>query len=134
MPMPKSRLWPMVTILCFTVMTSSRAQHMNEPDSPCAKTVVTAELVACLDKARGSSDAELNAVYVDIRKRLDADEAKQLITAQRVWIHYRDVNCAAERDLYGSGTGSRPAYLACLEAMTRERIRELRVTYAVRLK
>lgn len=126
--------WFVILVVCFTVLISSHAQHMNEPDSPCAKIGGTVDLTACLDKARSSSDAELNAVYGDLRKRLDPDEVKQLVAAQRLWIQYRDANCAAERDLYGSGTGRGPAYLACLEAMTRERSRELHITYRVRLK
>jgi uncharacterized protein YecT (DUF1311 family) len=107
---------------------------MNEPDSPCAKTVVTVDLAACLEKARASADAELNRLYADVRKRLEEDERKQLVAAQRLWVQYRDANCAAEKGLYGNGTGSGPAYLACLEAMTRARTKELQVTYKVRLK
>jgi uncharacterized protein YecT (DUF1311 family) len=56
------------------------------------------------------------------------------IATQRLWIQYRDANCTAERDLYDGGTAASPAYLACLEAMTRARTRELAVTYAVKLK
>ena len=110
------------------------AQHMNEKDSPCADIVVTVDLVNCLAKARNAADAQLNAVYKSISGKLDATEVKQLITAERLWVQYRDANCIAERDLYGGGTASGPAYLACLEAMTRKRTKELTVTYAVRLK
>ena len=121
-------------IAFFIVLSGSQAQHMNEQDSPCAKAVVTVDLAACLEKARASSDAELNTVYGHIRKRLDETEARQLVGAQRFWIQYRDANCEAERDLYGNGTGRGPAYLACLESMTRLRTKELRVTYRIRLK
>jgi uncharacterized protein YecT (DUF1311 family) len=112
----------------------ARAQHMNEKDSPCASVVVTADLVQCLAKARDAADAQLNAVYKTVRGKLDAAEVQQLLTAQRLWIQYRDANCSAERDLYGGGTATGPAYLACLEAMTRARAKELKVTYAVTLK
>ena len=131
--MAKNKCWWLLFAF-FIVLSPSHAQHMNEPDSPCAKAVVTVELAACLEKARASSDAELNAVYSDIRKRLDETEARQLVGTQRFWIQYRDANCEAERDLYGNGTGRGPAYLACLEAMTRLRAKELRVTYRIRLK
>jgi uncharacterized protein YecT (DUF1311 family) len=110
------------------------AQHMNEKDSPCADVVVTADALRCLAKARDAADAELNAVYKGVRGKLDAAEVQQLVTAQRLWIQYRDANCSAERDLYGGGTATGPVYLACLEAMTRARTKELAVTYAVRLK
>jgi uncharacterized protein YecT (DUF1311 family) len=107
---------------------------MNEKDSPCADIVVTADLANCLARARDAADAQLNAMYKGVRGKLDAAEVQQLVTAQRLWIQYRDANCNAERDLYGGGTATGPAYLACLEAMTRARTKELRVTYAVRLK
>ena len=107
---------------------------MNEKDSPCANAVVTVDSVRCLAKAREAADARLNALYKTVRSKLDPDEVQELVTAQRLWIQYRDANCAAERDLYSGGTATGPAYLACLEAMTRSRTRELRVTYTVRLK
>ncbi|SRR5216684_652323 len=130
-------LQPHVFVLfSFLLMANApcHAQHMNEKDSPCARAVVTSDLVNCLSKARDSSDAKLNSLYQSIRKNLDASEADHLIEAQRLWIKYRDANCSAERALYGGGTASAPAYLGCLEAMTRARTKELKVTYAVRLK
>lgn len=120
--------------LWLLITASSRAQHMNEQDSPCGKVSITSDLVDCLSKARTSADAELNSVYQKIRRKLDVSDAERLTTAQRLWIQYRDANCSAERSLYTGGTASSPAYVACLEAMTRARTKELRVTYAVRLK
>ncbi len=115
-------------------VTASNAQHMNQLASPCAKTVITSELVACLTKARSVSDAKLNSLYRRLREKLDPDDLKKLAETQRLWIQYRDANCTAERALYGNATAQAPAYLACLEAMTRSRTRELAVTYAVALK
>jgi uncharacterized protein YecT (DUF1311 family) len=128
------RLIPSLIVAVLTANVPLLAQHMNEKDSPCAGVVVTVNLANCLAKARNAADAQLNTVYESVRARLDAAEVQQLISAQRLWIQYRDVNCVAERDLYGGGTATGPAYLACLEAMTRARTKELRVTYAVRLK
>jgi len=76
----------------------------------------------------------MNSVVEQIKKKLDVDEANQLIEAQQFWIKYREANCSTERSLYGLGTAANPAYLACVESMTRQRTKELRVTYAVRLK
>jgi len=73
-------------------------------------------------------------MYKDLRKRLDGSDLKHLIETQRIWISYRDANCSAERELYDGGTGAYPAFLACVEAMTQARTKELHVTYAVRLK
>jgi len=118
----------------FAANMAAHAQHMNEKDSPCANVIVTVELANCLAKARDASDAQLNAAYKSLRGKLDVADDQRLVTAQRLWIQYRDSNCSAERDLYAGDTASSPAYLACLEAMTRGRTKELAVTYAVKLK
>jgi len=128
------RLIPLLIVAISTAKTPLLAQHMDEKDSPCADVVVTADLAKCLGKARDAADAQLDTLYQSVRARLDAGEIQQLISAQRLWIQYRDANCVAERDLYGGGTATGPAYSACLESMTRARTKELRVTYAVRLK
>lgn len=128
------RLLLMLTVAFLSANLPARAQHMNEKDSPCAEVVVTVDLTNCLAKARDAADAKLNAVYKQLRGKLDAADGQRLVAAQRLWIQYRDANCSAERDLYGSGTAASPAYLACLEAMTRVRTKELAVTYAVKLK
>lgn len=122
----------LLAILVFT--TPAHAQHMNQKDSPCAGVVITSDLVSCLWNAKNSSDAKLNSLYKHVRERLDAGELKSLTRTEQLWIQYRDANCSAERDLYGNGTAQGPAYLACLEAMTRARTTELEITYAVRLK
>jgi uncharacterized protein YecT (DUF1311 family) len=119
---------------CLLPTIPAFAQHVNEQDSPCAKVVVTTDLVACLEKARASADVELKSLYGTIRTMLNANDSEHLTMAERLWIQYRDANCDAERSLYERGTASSPAYLGCVEAMTRERTKELRITYAVRLK
>lgn len=118
------------------VTAPSFSQHMNLPDSPCVNVASTTDAVECLSHARTSSDAQLNALYREVQKRLEGegDDLKRLVATEKLWIQYRDGNCEAERALYGQGTGAWPAYLACLEAMTRARTTELRVTYRVRLK
>jgi len=107
------------------------AQHMNEKDSPCAGITATADLVECLSKASSSADTKLNAMYKTVQEtlRTRSDDAQRLRNAQRLWLQYRDANCAAERDLYDGGTGGPPTYLACMEAMTRARTKELQVMY-----
>ncbi len=118
----------------LVVATPWPAQHMNESDSPCTNAVVTSDKVSCLSGAKDASDAKLNSVYQSLRKRLEGEDADRLLETQRIWIKYRDANCSAERALYGGGTATHLAYLACIEAMTRARTKELQITYAVRLK
>lgn len=118
----------------LTLLAPVRAQHLSEDGFPCAKVNVPAELANCLSDARKKSDAKLDAVYGDLRKRLNRADGERLASAQRLWIRYRRSNCSAERDLYEGGSASYPAYVACLEAMTRSRTEELQITYAMKLK
>jgi uncharacterized protein YecT (DUF1311 family) len=131
--MPQLRLIAALFSLLVAI-SPSFAQHMNEQDSPCPNAITTLDMANCFSNAQAASDAKLNSLYQQIRKKLDADDFKRLTTAQRFWIQYRDANCLAERDLYDGGTASGPVYVACLEAMTRARTEELRLAYAVRLK
>lgn len=122
--------WFMCALLLVSA-SPSHAQHMNEPGGPCADVSVTTELVDCLSKAKGAAESDLNVTYQNIRKKLPRNDADRLAATQRAWITYRDQNCSAERALYDGGTGAYPAYLACLEAMTKSRIKELKTTYVV---
>lgn len=115
----------------FLLISPAFAQHMNEKDSPCAAVVGTSDLVHCLSKARTAADVNLNTYYRRVLStlRTRVDDAERLRHAERLWVEYRDASCAAEGALYGGGTGGPPAYLACMDEMTRARTKELQVTY-----
>jgi uncharacterized protein YecT (DUF1311 family) len=110
------------------------AQHMNAKDSPCSGVAMTVELGRCFAQANDSADAKPNSIYRGIMARLGKSDADRLIAAQRRWIEYRDANCLAERALYAGGTAAYPAFIACLEAMTRARTEELQVQYVLAMK
>lgn len=49
-------------------------------------------------------------------------------------LKYRDLTCTAEYKLYGGGTGGPVTKMACLAAVTRERVATLRTAYGWRLE
>jgi uncharacterized protein YecT (DUF1311 family) len=106
---------------------------MNAEDVPCRDKDSTVDLAACLNDAYKAADKKLNQVYGAAHKALQLDEQRALLNAERLWVQYRDADCSAERGLYGGGTGSGPAYLACLEFQTRQRIDGLHTAYDWRL-
>ncbi len=87
---------------------------MNEPDSPCAGIGTTSDLVGCLWKAKDKSETKLNAVYEEVKEKLEPNEVQQLVKTQELWSTYREANCSAERALYGIGTANTPAYLGAM--------------------
>jgi uncharacterized protein YecT (DUF1311 family) len=100
----------------------------------CERRFVTADLSRCLLIAKDSADAKLNAAYNKIHDKLERADAQRLSAADRLWTQYRAANCSAERELYAGGAASAPAHLACLEAMTRARTKELEIMYVVKMK
>lgn len=47
----------------------------------------------CLSKLFVESDAELNKVYKELKKYIDAETANNLKLVQRKWIKYRNATC-----------------------------------------
>lgn len=95
-------------------------------------------MVECLANERDAWDDWLNGAYQDARayaEELDADDAElypqyavradQVRDAQRLWIKYRDANCAMEGGRWG-GSGGLVAENDCLMRMTAQRTFELR--------
>jgi uncharacterized protein YecT (DUF1311 family) len=121
-------------VLVIALSGRAAAQHMNAKDAPCQAVGFGAEETRCfLDEAR-RADQELNALYTKIHDVLSSSEQGQLQAAQRLWIHFRDANCAAERSLYNGGSAAPMVYAACLGAETRQRAADLNVMYGWRLE
>jgi uncharacterized protein YecT (DUF1311 family) len=102
-------------------LSGAHAQHMNSPEAPCRNVATTIDVSNCFGSASKDADRKLNRTYVQILSVLQPGDQQRLRIAQRVWLQFRDATCAAEKSLYGQGTGASPAYLACLEEVTRQR-------------
>ena len=123
-------MWRVATLLlCVCAAVPCMAQRINQKDSPCTAAGSTREVSDCLVLAWEEQDGKLNAFYGEILPVLVEDERQALRASERAWIAYRDATCEAEKSLYGGGTGGGPAYLACMEAVTRARIQELHTIY-----
>ena len=80
----------------------------------------------CAWRRYRAADSELNRVY---RAALAADTgavAVALRTAQRAWMRFRDAQCVYVAALYAGGSMQPMQQGACLEEVTRTRIKQLR--------
>jgi uncharacterized protein YecT (DUF1311 family) len=102
---------------------------MNAKDSPCDAAATTPDLANCLWVAWKTQDKELNAYYQVVSKHVAGEELTDLRHAENAWIAFRDLNCTAEKELFDGGTAVGPVYNACMEAMTRHRLAELKTMY-----
>ncbi len=78
------------------------------------------------------ADAELNKVYKELMKLLDKNDVELLKKAQNNWIRYRDSHCTFESQPYEGGSIQSLIQNACLEAVTKTRIDELKVSISDR--
>ncbi|WP_416222423.1 lysozyme inhibitor LprI family protein [Sphingomonas sp. CD22] len=100
----------------------------------CWQQGTTAAISACFAASSKEADRSLNQLYGRVMSVLDPGDQQKLRNAQRLWVRYRDASCNAERSLWDGGTGGNPAYLACLDDVTRHRLDYLQVTYRLRLQ
>jgi uncharacterized protein YecT (DUF1311 family) len=90
---------------------------------PCGEKTSTLEVVKCVRAKTKIADQGLNAAYKAQQARIEANQRQPLLAAQRLWVQYRDANCA----FYGTRDGSIPRVQAaeCIRSMTEDRAREL---------
>jgi len=108
-------------------------------DANCADPQSTLEMKICASRNLEAADFELNANYQKARgsmremdNMLEGDlvgAELALRDAQRLWIKYRDAACDAEGFTVRGGTLEGLIVTTCLERLTRQRSRELRLLY-----
>jgi uncharacterized protein YecT (DUF1311 family) len=90
---------------------------------PCGDQPNTVAIVECVEAKTKVWDDRLNRAYKNLPQRLDAGQLGPLKEAQRLWLKYRDANCA----FYGSqeGTIRQVQAAECRRSMTKDRALEL---------
>ncbi len=101
---------------------------MNAADAPCKDIGPNSSETQCFLDEFHKQDKELNRVYREIEKALSPDQ-NGLQASQRLWIQFRDANCASEKALYDGGSAAPMVHAACMEAVTRRRVAELHTMY-----
>lgn len=113
---------------------TAAGQHMNAGDAPCRDAVVTAEAAACFSRAAADRDKQLAGMLAVVRPVIDGEALTLLDRAQAAWTEYRRLSCEGEYAMYGGGSAGPTARFACLEALTRDRIKQLHDAYDWRIE
>jgi uncharacterized protein YecT (DUF1311 family) len=95
----------------------------GEGYKPCGDAPNTLAVVECTEAKTKAWDQRLNAAYATLQRAADPAQREPLRKAQRLWVQYRDANCA----FYAAGEGTihRIEAAECLRAMTADRAEEL---------
>lgn len=87
------------------------------------KALSTQDMIECNDKEYKEQDKRLNSTYKALRIKQTPARVTQLIELQKIWIKYRDANCAFYFDPDG-GSLARLMANDCMLSMTRDRANE----------
>jgi uncharacterized protein YecT (DUF1311 family) len=95
----------------------------------CADTATQAAMNECANQAYEKADAELNALYQQIRQRLkgDGETTTLFVAAQRAWVAFRDAECKFSTSGVSGGSIYPTIYAGCLERLTKARVDDFTV-------
>ena len=110
-----------LTAILAVLSPSAYARDPGEPES--CDGVSTPDIVECVNFKTAQWDKRMNVAYQKALKEGEARRQEQLRTAQRLWIQFRDANCAYF--FMGEGTIARIDAAECVRNMTEARAREL---------
>lgn len=119
------KIWPL-TIAAVTLTANAAEDGYSKTYSACMDDSggVTVSMLDCMGSETGLQDARLNQNYKAAMQTLVVAQQIQLRDAQRLWIKFRDADCA----LLGSLTGGTMDSLngaSCFLDMTKERADDL---------
>jgi uncharacterized protein YecT (DUF1311 family) len=83
----------------------------------------TAGMIQAISDAGVQWDKRMNSIYNSLRKAMEPDEWKSLVSAQKAWVNYRDLQIASIEATYSrmEGTMWRPVSASRVMEITKER-------------
>jgi uncharacterized protein YecT (DUF1311 family) len=118
-----SRIGFVIPALALMATLPVEAEMFGPGFQPCGENTSTLAVVECVQAKTALADQRLHAAYKSLQARVDPAQRQALLSAQRLWVQYRDANCG----FYGTQDGSiRQVQAAeCIRSMTEDRAREL---------
>lgn len=114
-----------LSVACVPARAAENGGLSAEYERCMARARSSAEMLGCAATETRVQDVALNSAYQALLRRLEAPRTGQLRVAQRVWLEFRQANCAYVADP-GGGSAARAAGATCMARMTAARVRELR--------
>lgn len=118
-----------VPYLFTAILVASSAQAADV----CDKAYTTIEINQCGEFKHQEADKTLNTAYQAALRVIESIEDKQqrddtrhsLVEAQRLWVRFRDKDCAAVYALWSDGTIRGAMFWGCMVERTKQRTKEL---------
>jgi uncharacterized protein YecT (DUF1311 family) len=110
-------------VVAAPLLRAETAPAEGAPEENCNDAKSTTEIVQCLATQTAIWDRRLNTAYQKLLSTLPPRRRDRLRNAQRLWVQFRDANCA----YFASGQGSIVRIEAgqCMLRLTAARAQEL---------
>ena len=117
------RIFPLMVPVVALLIVPAVAEMFGADYPPCGEQSNTLAIVDCIEAKTKVWDGRLNKAYKDLPQRLGAGQLGPLKEAQRLWVKFRDANCA----FYDAQDGTIRQIQAaeCVRSMTKDRALEL---------
>lgn len=106
-----------LTLLSVGLFATAQASATNA----CDNAYTQADINKCTATELSVEDGKLNRSYSDLQRLLNANEKKQLKTAQLAWIDFRDKACKFSARSFSGGSAYSMANNGCLTTYTQQR-------------
>jgi uncharacterized protein YecT (DUF1311 family) len=121
--------YPLVALFLFSAVcsfgedTAKQDRIDRAMEAAMEKDPSTAGMIQAISAADVQWDKRMNSAYNSLRKRMEAEEWKFLVSAQKAWINYRDLQIASIETTYSKMEGSmwRPVSASRVMEITKER-------------
>lgn len=115
-----------LALVCAPHAASAHELGLSQQHTACLDKTgdTTAGMIACIGAEVQRQDGQLNKAYKALMAELTGPRKAQLQETQRLWIKYRDANCAFYADPDG-GSMARVSANDCMLNATAGRAREL---------
>jgi uncharacterized protein YecT (DUF1311 family) len=117
------RIFPLIILSPVLLASPVTAEMFGDDYPPCGDQSNTLAIVDCIEAKTKVWDGRLDKAYKDLPRRLGAGQLGPLKEAQRLWVKFRDANCA----FYDAQDGTIRQIQAaeCVRSMTKDRALEL---------
>lgn len=109
-----------------TLALAAAALGGNAMALDCSNAVSTPDINECAAREQKQVEARLNTVYQRVLKTVtDRKVRTQFVSAQRLWVKYREADCKAVYEKYAGGTIRTVMFIGCMQNRAETRIKEL---------
>ena len=115
----------------FIQFAFAGSQDLRSEERACGEHMSYKQISGCFSTLYRKADQELNDQYSKLSNSLDSENRNNLITAQRLWVRFRDADCIFYEPRKDSDNLVSSGRSICLTRRTLERLEQLE-TYNLR--